>query len=459
MRPAGDPEDLARGQLPVLLVGAVARALLELAELAAERGEVLLLGHLPGLAQPLEEVAQGRPPGEPDGVDLHEVGQRRVEEAEPPVLVEDREPDRQVGEGLGQGLDEAPERRLGGDEVVGVEREAEALAGRPRALADLVPARLGVSAAGHRHPPPAVGAARGQRDLLDDVAEGVGDAVVGQLARGCVEAVAVGGVRPGDLAVGPVAPGEHRRPVEHVAQEAQLGAGAVERRLGVLERARLLARRADRQVGGAAARLAEDLEGGAVAARAVVAESGAVEHQRLEVGLQARAVGGEVRRERGEPRPARRQAGEQRPRRLVQRLQARAADQVVAGPRGPRLGRRRPPSGGQARREARDQRQGRDRADQRREETLGQLEPARERRPAGEGKARQIHRVGPEENSGASEATRFKEGLTLRALQPPEGATVGPAGNGRLRAPPATGSARSLPATARGRARCATTRR
>jgi hypothetical protein len=141
--PAGDAEDLARGELPVLLVGAVAGALLERGQHAAEGGEVLLLGHLAGLAQALEEVAQGGPAGEPDRVDLHEVGERRVEEAEAAVLVEDREADRQVGEGLGQGLDEAAQARLGGDEVVDARRRRQGLAAGEGELGDLEPVRVG----------------------------------------------------------------------------------------------------------------------------------------------------------------------------------------------------------------------------------------------------------------------------------------------------------------------------
>ena len=305
MRAAGDAEDLAGGELPVLLVGAVAGALLELGELAPPGGEVLLLGHLPGLAQALEEVAQARAAGEPDGVDPDEVGQGRVEEPEPAVLVEDGEADGEVREGLGQGLDEAAERGLGGDEVVGVEREAHGVAGGARGFGELVPARLGVVAPGYRDPAPAAGAARGEGYLLHHLGEGVGDAVVGELARRRVETVAVGGVGPDHLTIGRAAPGHHRRVVEHVAQEAELGPGAGERGLGVGQRARLLGRRADREPGGAAARLADDLVGGAVAARAVVAEARAVEDERLEVGPQRGAVGGVVRRERREARPRR----------------------------------------------------------------------------------------------------------------------------------------------------------
>ena len=413
MRPAGDPEDLAGGQLPVLLVGAVARALLELAELAAERGEVLLLGHLPGLAQPLEEVAQGRPPGEPDRVDLHEVGQRRVEEPEPPVLVEDREPDRQMGEGLGQRLDEAPERRLGGDEVVGVEREAEGLAGRRPALwlisyqCGSASSRPGTETRRRLSAPRAVSGTSSMH-----VAEGVGDAVVGQLARGRVEAVAVGGVRPGDLAVRPVAPGEHRRPVEHVAQEAQLGAGAVERRLGVLQRARLLARRADRQVGGAAARLAEDLEGG----RRRRAGSGGGSRCRRAPAPRGRPAGPGSRRrgapsQRGEPRAARREAVEQRPRRLVQRLQAPAADQVVAGPRRAGLRGRGAPPGGQPRGEARDERRAsRPRSPAPRRD-VGRLEPTPRTTPSrGRKSCEKSIAAALWRTPAASEASRLKEG-------------------------------------------------
>ena len=181
MRPAGDPEDLAGRELPVLLVGPRTGALLELRELAPPGGEVLLLRHPPGLAQPLEEVPQARPPGEPYGVDLHEVGEGRVEQAQPAVLVEDGEADRQVGEGLGQGLDEAAQARLGGDEVVGGEREAEGLAGRARGLAELEPVRLAVASAGNRD------AADRQKlfevELQADAEHQQDDADFGQLGR------------------------------------------------------------------------------------------------------------------------------------------------------------------------------------------------------------------------------------------------------------------------------------
>ena len=96
-----------------------------------------------------------RPPRQPHRVDLHEIGQRRVEEPEPPVLVEDREPDRQVRERLGQRLDEPPQARLRRHQVVGVEREAHRLARPPPGSR-----RARTSAARRRRapaPPPAAG--------------------------------------------------------------------------------------------------------------------------------------------------------------------------------------------------------------------------------------------------------------------------------------------------------------
>ena len=134
VRPAGDAEDLARRQLPVLLVGARrGRPPRARRACGARRRSPSARASAGSRAAARGSRASYGPAGEPDRVDLHEVGQRRVEEPEAAVLVEDREADRQVGEGLGQRLDEAAQRRLGGDQVVGGEREAEGLAGRRRA--------------------------------------------------------------------------------------------------------------------------------------------------------------------------------------------------------------------------------------------------------------------------------------------------------------------------------------
>ncbi len=252
MRPAGDPEDLARGQQPSSPRRCPrARPPRARSSLRRQAAKSFCSGICRVSRSRSRKSRRRRPAGEPDRVDLHEVGQRRVEQPEPAVLVEDREPDRQVREGLGQRLDEAAQRGLGGDEVVGVEREAEA-SRRPAP---------GVSLTSNQCASPSCGpgtatrrrraaAARGQRHLLEHVAEGVGDAVVGQFAR-----------RRRRSGRGrrrwPRPPGR-RAPRLQASTGARSSAsrrkrasvaGARQRGLGVAQRARLLARRADRQEG------------------------------------------------------------------------------------------------------------------------------------------------------------------------------------------------------------------
>ena len=314
VRPAGDPEDLARGKLPVLLVGALARALLQLGELAPPRGEVLLLGHLPGLAQPLEEVAQatGRPASQTASIFTRSVS-AGLKSPSRRFLSKTASP---IGRWAKVSVRVSTKRR---SEASAATRSSASSAKPsvsppgPAALADLVPARLGVAAGRAPRPGggcPAPRAVSGTSSSTWPKASGMRWS--GRLGRRRVEAVAVGGVRPGDLAVR----ARGSRPAPAPGRSRRAGSpprlGARQRGLRVPERPRLVAGGPDRKVGVAAAGQAEDLERGAVVPLAVVAEAGAVEHQRLEILLDLGAVGRQVVGERREPRPVAGQAVEQR---------------------------------------------------------------------------------------------------------------------------------------------------
>jgi hypothetical protein len=390
---AGDAEDLARGELPVLLVGAVAGALLERREHAAEGGEVLLLGHLAGLAQPLEEVAQAGPAGEPDRVDLDQVRERGVEEAEAAVLVEDREADRQVGEGLGQGLDEAAQARLGGDEFVDAGGVGQRLAARQGELGDLEPVRVAAERVGDLDAAAALAAvAGGERHLLEQVGEDVGRAVVDAARLGGREAVAVARVRPGHRAVGGEGPDQDRRAVERIALEGDVALGAGQRAFGGVEGAGLGARRADGEQDRGALWRAEHLVGGAVGAAAVAPEALAEKDEALEVVLDRGAVAGEVA---DQPLQRRAAAGsesaKQRAGRGGHRPHAGAVDEEVASRRV--LGARQQRVGLAPGQEGRDERERQYRRDKGRPDGVGHLGQAGEERPVGEAEGGGIHWV------------------------------------------------------------------
>ena len=219
--------------------------------------------------------------------------------------------------------------------------------------------------------------------------EAVGDAVVGQLARRPVEAVAVDGVGPGDLPVRPLAPGEHRGAVDDVAEEVAVRGGARERCLGLAQRAGLLARRMDRDEGAAVARLADDDERVAVVADGVMAEGRAVEDEALEPRLGVGPVRREVRGERREAVALARQAGEDVARRRGDRLDVRPLDHEVAG--AIRRGRPGAAADAEARREARHQGEGGHRADRRGDQRLGYGAGPGEARPVGKGEAWEVH--------------------------------------------------------------------
>ena len=286
VRPAGDAEDLAGGQLPVLLVGARrARPPRARRACAARRRSPSARASAGSRAAARgSRAGDGRPASQTASIFTRSVsaGLKRPSRR---FLSKTARP---IGRWAKVSVSVSTKRRSDASAATrssASSAKPSGLAGRRRG-SRLSSYQCGSASSrpGTDDPAAAAGAAGGQRHLLEHVAEGVGDAVVGQVARRRVEAVAVGGVGPGDLAVR--RRGSRPSPARGRARRA---GSAARRRRGPsaasasLQRARLLARRADREEGGAAARLADDLEGGAVAARAVVAEAGAVEHQRLEV--------------------------------------------------------------------------------------------------------------------------------------------------------------------------------
>ncbi len=194
---------------------------LERAHVVAPAAVILGLGHHPRLAQPVEQREEARPRGEEGGRQAGEVDQRRVEELQVALAVEHRKPDRQVGEGLGQGLDEFAQAALGPHGVIGGQRKehppaALAVAGMavvpPPAMARPEPLALRHALAPER------------RRQVEEHRQRPGR-MVGQHGIGRGE---IGGVGPDEVARGILAPAEHRGAVHRLAQRRRL---VLERRL------------------------------------------------------------------------------------------------------------------------------------------------------------------------------------------------------------------------------------
>jgi hypothetical protein len=123
MRADRDAESLSRWQRPGLLELAAVAAALGFHQPPRPVGVVAWLRQHALAAHSVQEPFHSRARQQEFGLQPGQIGQRRVEELQPPVPVEDGKPDGQRGEGLGQRLDERPLGALG--LVRGIGRQGE----------------------------------------------------------------------------------------------------------------------------------------------------------------------------------------------------------------------------------------------------------------------------------------------------------------------------------------------
>ena len=141
MRLAGDAVGAPGHEAPDLLImAAMRRGMDHVVDLAAPARVILGLGHHLPVAQHVEEAQDLGLPAEKHRVERGQVRQRRVEEREPVIAAEDREPGGQIGKGLAQGLHEAALRLLGMHELRHIRGEDQRAVGAG-ARVEIVPAR------------------------------------------------------------------------------------------------------------------------------------------------------------------------------------------------------------------------------------------------------------------------------------------------------------------------------
>ena len=215
-----DAVGLAAGQGPAFAVGPALGRGFQRGDLIAPGQVVLGFGQHVAVAQAVEHGLHHRPARQEVDRQPGQVEEGRVEHHQPPVPVEDGEPRRELGKGLGQRLDKGGPRLLGGDDGVGVGGEMD-LAGVAGQRRDLEPLRA-VAARQADLLARGDGLAVGRcRDRREQRILGPGRAMAGRQAKRMVRQVEIGAVGPDQRALRVGLPDQMGQILDQGAQGAQ----------------------------------------------------------------------------------------------------------------------------------------------------------------------------------------------------------------------------------------------